>query len=362
VRIFISYNTPDRPTAEAVAAALTNAPYGADCFVVPRSVAAGAYWVPRLAQEIERSDAMVFLAGGKIGPWQELEYYEALRLSRECNRPRLIPVVLAPKAPGLLFFPHLHQIFNPDPVAADGMAAIIGQALADGVVADEEPAWQRFRPYKGLHALEEADAAFFFGREAETADIFDHMARRPERIVALIGDPGVGKSSLARAGVLARLKSQLWPVAGGAWPAALADSREFLSLVVRPEEAPLKALAYAFAALYGTRSFEIDEEAAGWARRFADGASLHDMLCAAREHIADALDAAPPKRFVVYVDQGEELYARTAAAEARRFSSLLAEAAGFEAFSVLISLQSDYYAAYQDDRESCSTPPTGSTS
>jgi putative ribosome biogenesis GTPase RsgA len=81
--------------------------------------------------------------------------------------------------------------------------------------ADEER-WRRFQPYKGLPALQEADATFFFGREDETAGILDGLARRPDRIITLIGQSGVGKSSLARAGVMARLKSQAWPLEAGA--------------------------------------------------------------------------------------------------------------------------------------------------
>ena len=74
------------------------------------------------------------------------------------------------------------------------------------------------------------------------------------------------------------------------------------------------------------------------------------MLRATRDKLAQALDAEPPKRFVVYLDQGEELYTRAGPDEARRFSALVAEAAGHEAFSVLMSLRSDYYTAYQNDR------------
>jgi hypothetical protein len=77
--------------------------------------------------------------------------------------------------------------------------------------------------------------------------------------------------------------------------------------VVRPGEQPLKELALAFAQLY-SRSFELDKEAAGWAARFADGAGLRDMLRATQDELAAALGAEPPKRFVVYLDQGEELY------------------------------------------------------
>jgi hypothetical protein len=92
------------------------------------------------------------LAGRRVGPWQELEYYEALRLSRErAGRPRLIPVIFADLAPGLPFFAQLHQIFGTDPAAPETVEAIT-RALDDSLPADTSPAWQRFQPYKGLPA------------------------------------------------------------------------------------------------------------------------------------------------------------------------------------------------------------------
>src|SRR5262249_52885387 len=145
-------------------------------------------------------------------------------------------------------------------------------------------------------------------------------------------------------------KSQLWPLPESAWPVSLRDSRAFLPLVVRPGEQPLKELALAFAQLYSARSFELDEEATGWAGRFAAGSGLRDMLRTTRDRLAEALGAEPPKRLVVYLDQGEELYTRAKPEEVGRFSAVVAEAAADEAFSVLLSLRSDYYAAWQDDR------------
>jgi hypothetical protein len=39
---------------------------------------------------------------------------------------------------------------------------------------------------KGLPAMTETDAAFFFGREAETAKVLDLLANTPDRIITLI--------------------------------------------------------------------------------------------------------------------------------------------------------------------------------
>jgi hypothetical protein len=64
---------------------------------------------------------------------------------------------------------------------------------------------------------------------------------------------------------------------------------------------------------------------------------------------AEWLAGYPPKRFVLYVDQGEELYTRAKEKdEARLFSRLLANAARDETFLVLISLRSDFYPDFQN--------------
>src|SRR5262249_56410672 len=57
----------------------------------------------------------------------------------------------------------------------------------------------------------------------------------------------------------------------------------------------------------------------------------------------------PPKRIIVYLDQAEELYARSASEQRTRFSSLIAEAAGRPEFLILSSLRSDYYGRLQED-------------
>jgi TIR domain len=198
--VFISCNTPDRKIAKAVEAALAARHPDFEWYLAPRNVAGGAYWIPRLAETIARSDVVLFLAGRPIGNWQELEYHEALRLWRErAGRPRLVPIIIADQAPGLPFFAQLHQIFAADPSAPEILDAI-ERALGDSLPADTSPPWQRFQPYKGLPPLAEADAAFFFGRDGETAAIPDLIARHPDRIIALIGQSGLANHLFLRRG------------------------------------------------------------------------------------------------------------------------------------------------------------------
>ena len=73
------------------------------------------------------------------------------------------------------------------------------------------------RPY------EEKDSDYFFGRERETVDVLTALAASGDRLPVLLSNSGVGKSSLAQAGVLAALKRQAWPEGVDAtvkWPHA----------------------------------------------------------------------------------------------------------------------------------------------
>jgi WD40 repeat protein len=60
-------------------------------------------------------------------------------------------------------------------------------------------------PFKGLISYSEVDAEFFFGRKRECDAIIASLKAR--RLTLLYGESGVGKSSLLRAGVAARLRA-----------------------------------------------------------------------------------------------------------------------------------------------------------
>jgi subtilisin family serine protease len=351
MRIFLSYLTRDIEPAERLAEGLRRQRPDLEVFLDRRVLAVGAYWIPRLADELAKADAVLFLVGQRIGPWQELEYYEAQRLSRKAGRdgrPVIVPVIMEKQAPGLPFFELLHHIFASDPAHPDALAAVLA-GLAGATPAGAEPAWKRFNPYKGLPALTSADAAFFFGREELTAAILDALRPNPDTVLVLIGASGVGKSSVAQAGVLAALKSQLWPLGQGTWPAELADSRGWLQMTIRPGEAPLKELALGFVRLIVDRSYEQDSDAEGWVERFRRGAKLADLLRIVRRELEGRTGSDALRRFLLYVDQGEELYSRAPPGDAQRFSALLAEAARLPDVHVLASLRADYYGQLQAD-------------
>jgi len=87
---------------------------------------------------------------------------------------------------------------------ADRPAAALEAVLAE---AHARPYGVPDPPYVGLEAFDAARAGFLAGRAADIAQIAQRLAER--RVVVLAGPSGSGKSSLAVAGVAARLDEEL---------------------------------------------------------------------------------------------------------------------------------------------------------
>ena len=284
---------------------------GADIYFAPSRNRAGAYWIGTLGEKLAATDAVLLFVGRDIGSWQEIEYYEALRRSRKGGRPRIIPVLLEDEAPGLHFLSQLHRLTAKD-VEAEQLLGQIGSAL-DGVDQEGEtvPLWRETNPYLGLFSMGTSGAAFFFGREALTGDILERLRGRQEQVLTLVGNSGVGKSSIVQAGVIAALRSQVWPDdPDRQWPEDLADSRSWLLVNVTPGERPLKSLALAFARTWIDDPADREAQALKWARNFEDGSGLDALAKAASEQLAERTDSDAPARILLNIDQAEELYVR----------------------------------------------------
>jgi formylglycine-generating enzyme required for sulfatase activity len=353
-RWFLSYHSPDQALAEGLAAAIERRDEGSTVFLATKSLRAGGYWQKALADEIAQADAFILLVGpGGIGPWQIPEYYEAQdRSVKEHAFPVILTLLEGQTAPGLPFMRQFNWIITADPTSEKDLTRLI--EAATGASSRPGELWRYTSPYRGLAAMTEADSDFFFGRERETVEVLKALAAAPDRLPVLLGNSGVGKSSLAQAGVLAALKRQTWPErasAPGAWPAAFEGSRFWCFLKLSPGTEPLRALVEPFLDTwqFGATDPERVKHQNGWIELLRDGkGTLGDLLDATERRYRELGQARPPA-FFLYVDQGEELYVRSEPRQRRRFSELTAQALEDPRLRVMMSLRADFSGALQND-------------
>ncbi len=374
MRVFLSYHTPDRAIALALKGALEKALPGTDVFVDQTHLRHGHLWQPALFDAIAKAQAFIVLVSNRIGDWQKVEYYEARDRKAKDDAFVLLPVVVADRAKGpaanLPGLAQLHWIESTEPAAPEPLAKIVAALQSKELPKPAEP-WRAINPYRGLVALDEQDADFFFGRDRETGDIVNHMIAKPGRLIALVGNSGVGKSSLVQAGVIGALKRQRWPGGGHAWPDTLKDSRAWAYLTMKPGEDPVDALVRAFTELWfpddATDPKRIDRRNE-WKERLKVGkAGLSDLIEATDARFRSELSLTPPPRVFLYIDQGEELYARAKPEERKRFSEIVAAglAACPQRLVVMTSQRADYYGDLQANAalfplaEKIDVPPLG---
>ncbi len=354
-RWFLSYNSIDLPVVEQLDTLLRSQIPDTEIFFAPKTLRAGGYWLPKLAEAIADAGAFVLYVGENgLGPWQVIEYYEALdKRVKQPDFPIVLVLLDGRPAPGLPFLRQLHWIVTPDPASADTIGKLKDATTGGGARPGE--LWRYTAPYRGLASMTEADSDFFFGREQETIDVLGAVAEGKERLAVLIGNSGVGKSSLAQAGVLGALKRQAWPEGipeATPWPAVFSGSRGWCFLKMQPGTDPIKALVEPF-----LKTWQIDSTDPKWEERRSDwigalttGKATLSGLLDATERRYEELGQPRPPAFFLYVDQGEELYVRSEEAQRDAFSRLLADAVPDPRLYAMMSLRSDFFGALQNDQ------------
>jgi formylglycine-generating enzyme required for sulfatase activity len=355
-RWFLSYHSPDQALAERLKAAIERKDDSASrVFFAPTHLRAGGSWSAQLAQEIAEATAFILLIGeAGIGTWQVPEYDEALDkwVKSERTFPLIVVLLEGQTAPGLQFLRQLHWIITPDPASEKDIARLFDAASGGGSSPGE--LWRYTSPYRGLEAMEEKDSDYFFGRKRETVDVLSALAGAPDRLPVLIGNSGVGKSSLAQAGVLAALKRQAWPEEAHApseWPAVFQDSRQWCFLSLKPGADPLKALVETFLDTWQFAATDPERVTRqhGWMEALHGGKATLGDLIDATERRRKELDQPEPPGFFLYVDQGEELYVRAEQRQRQRFSEILAHALPDSRLRMMMSMRSDFFGDLQKD-------------
>ena len=351
---FLSYHSPDQALAERLKAALERKDTDAHVFFAPSSLRAGGLWSRALAEEIAQADAFILLVGERgVGDWQVLEYDEALdKRVKFPDFPVILLLLQGQTAPGLPFLRRLHWIITPNPSSEKDLARLLDAASGSSTRSGD--LWRYTSPYRGLAAMEEKDSDYFFGRERETIDVLSALAVAVDRLPVLLGNSGVGKSSLAQAGVLAALKRQAWPEGVNTapeWPHAFQESRRWCFLTLKPGTEPLKALVESFLDTWQLDAIDPKRVKLqnGWIELLRGGkATLRDLLDATELRYKE-LERTKPAAFFLYVDQGEELYVRAEEHQRHRFSEVIGQGVADPRLYTLISMRADFLGELQKD-------------
>lgn len=165
-------------------------------------------------------------------------------------------------------------------------------------------------PFRGLLPFTERYADFFFGREAEIAEVLERLRR--QAVLPVVGPSGAGKTSFIEAGVVPRLREQAgWTV-----------------LAMRPGRQPFarlasRALAISESPLAAARSRKGElRSGTGPADPSPGGGPPHARIQRLRRELTEELEAQPGRlallldelanqtntRILLFVDQLEELY------------------------------------------------------
>jgi Tol biopolymer transport system component len=131
----------------------------------------------------------------------------------------------------------------------------LGHEVPDAILAEFDPSLapdlaDSLNPYMGLEAFQENNQGVFFGRQRLIESLIEHL--KNNRLLALVGPSGSGKSSVVRAGLASALK-------GGALPGS--DQWLYLPPIV-PGARPLVTLARLAQQISGDTSGRLQPQAA----------------------------------------------------------------------------------------------------
>jgi WD40 repeat protein len=300
--VFLSYNSADHNVVENIARKLRDE--GLDPFLDRWYLAAGMRWRSKLEDTLSSCKAVaIFVGPGEMGSWQQREVDVALDLQGRNPKLPVIPVLLPDCEPPLGFLRQLTWVDLRTQTLDRGIVilakAACGEAPGPEIQKDSDSVRASICPYRGLLYFREEDAPFFFGREAVVDKLTSAVQHQP--FVAVVGASGSGKSSVVRAGLVPRLRSDRRT----AWE----------TVILVPTDQPLKALARAVVPLLEPTMGEVDRlaEATRLAEHFRSGiVSLYDIV----ERVLAKQSGT--NRVLIVVDQFEELYTLTSDDESRR--------------------------------------------
>jgi len=195
-------------------------------------------------------------------------------------------------------------------------------------------------PYRGLEALEEEDAAVFFGRDADLVRCIDKLRGIREygssRLVVILGASGAGKSSFLRAGALPRLKRD-----DSSW-LPLKPIRVARGGAIDGAEGLLHALVEAH------QRIGLKANRALLKRQLASPKSFVRLLKELRTAAAKRAQTKVLPLPILAIDQAEELFLTEGGREAEHLLTLARAGMEADALLVLATVRTDTYSKLQD--------------
>ncbi len=338
VVVFLSYNRRDNPEVERLAIALRGR--GLNVFKDDWYLSSGDHWPSALERRLADCSAVAVVIGPNgLGPWQQREVYAAIdREVREHaagrSEFRVIPVLLAEASrtyAGLGFLSQNVWVEAWDPRAADLIVGAVHGKAPTELYDDAHPDPRTLIcPYRGLGIFREDDQAFYFGREPDLEKLVATVDLHP--VVAIVGASGSGKSSLARAGLIPRLRRE---TGGRVWQVATID---------HPGRKPFRALAQALLPFWEPK------RVLDWSKNDAHQAAktlANSLEAEGAERLRDVVreifaEEPGTTDLLLIVDQWEELYTYRPE-EAKAFIAMLLDAVRERGIQVVLTVRADYW-------------------
>ncbi|MDD3676949.1 toll/interleukin-1 receptor domain-containing protein, partial [Thauera propionica] len=339
-RIFISHSSRDNAAATAMRDWLASEGWQ-DVFLdldPTLGLAPGQRWREELRKAGEQCAAVIVLVSPEwaASKWCLTEFLFAAQLGKE-----IFPILIAPcpieALPVELIATYQFADISTSERSVEGHERLRLGLQRAGLHPGAFPWPPKGDPhrsvFRGLRALEEADAAIFFGRDTQITKAMDAIRRlrdgEPERMLVILGASGSGKSSFLRAGLIARLQR---------------DTERFLVLpTLRPGSA----------ALTGPTGLQHSLGIAGE----LEGKLIAQHLTQLRARVVESLrqsslapdraDETRPPTVVLPIDQAEELFV-AGDDEAARVVELITECVGLDPnLLLLITIRSDSFGLLQ---------------
>lgn len=177
-------------------------------------------------------------------------------------------------------------------------------------------------PYMGLQAFNEENAQYFYGREALTQKLLNHLTHQSS--LALVGASGSGKSSLVEAGIIAQLRKGT----------QIPGSQNWWLGCFRPSAKPISALAKILVDP-GTPKEQAHQRL-----------QIEGLLYQGVEGLVQWLRTRREPMVVLVIDQFEELFTLAETIDRQRFLELILPALKFasDRFKLIITVRADFTA------------------